>query len=393
MNGFLGRDTPILVIADDAAEQTVVCCRDVIVIVQKNRGQRRSIYSEYLLLRDVSRQFRVQCMNALYHQHIVIVHLQLVAALFTLSALEIILRQFYLLTTEEGVELLVDQIEIQGIDALIIIFARSILRRFLPIYEIIIERNLERFQSVYGKLYAQTLARSGLARRRRTCQQHQFHALAAGNLLSNLGNLLLLQRLADIDDVGRMIGIYRLVKIAYSPDAQDTLPAMMLLEYLKHLVLSGHFAQHIRVLERRNAQEHAIIIFLQPEEIELRGIGEQRAVVIIYIITYFIIGSIDRARCLEQFHLLNISFLLKQRHSLFGRHGEPAYRHPGIDNLLHATADDVHIFIYNRSAQADIYVETIRYGDINHHICSRINVLYRLAENKEEGTGICTRTG
>ena len=34
--------------------------------------------------------------------------------------------------------------------ALIIIFARSILRRFLPIYEIIIERNLERFQSVYG---------------------------------------------------------------------------------------------------------------------------------------------------------------------------------------------------------------------------------------------------
>ena len=47
-------------------------------------------------------------MNALYHQHIVIVHLQLVAALFTLSALEIILRQFYLLTTEEGIELLVD---------------------------------------------------------------------------------------------------------------------------------------------------------------------------------------------------------------------------------------------------------------------------------------------
>ena len=37
---------------------------------------------------------------------------------------------------------------------------------------------------------------------------------------------------ADIDDIGSMIGIYRLVKIAYSPDAQDTLPAMMLLEYL-----------------------------------------------------------------------------------------------------------------------------------------------------------------
>ena len=58
MNGFLGRDTSILVIADDAAKQTVVCRRDIIVIVQKNRGQRRSIYSEYLLLRDVGRQLR-----------------------------------------------------------------------------------------------------------------------------------------------------------------------------------------------------------------------------------------------------------------------------------------------------------------------------------------------
>ena len=219
MNGFLGRDTTILIIADNAAKQTVVCCRDIIMIIQKNRGQRRSIYSEYLLLRDMSRQFRVQGMNALYHQHIVIIHLQPVATLFTLSALEIILRQFYLLTTEQGIKLLVDQIKVQGIDALIIIFARSILRRFLPIHEIIIERNLERFQSVYGKLYAQTLARSGLARRRRTSQQHQFHTLATGNLLSNLGNFLLLQRLADIDDVGSMIGIYRLVKIAYGSDA------------------------------------------------------------------------------------------------------------------------------------------------------------------------------
>ena len=33
--------------------------------------------------------------------------------------LEIILRQFYLFTTEEGIELLVDQIEIQGIDCLL----------------------------------------------------------------------------------------------------------------------------------------------------------------------------------------------------------------------------------------------------------------------------------
>ncbi len=54
---------------------------------------------------------------------------------------------------------------------------------------------------------------------------------------------------------------------------------MMLLEDFKHLVLSGYLAQLIRVLERRNAQQHAVVILLQPEEIELRGIGEERAII------------------------------------------------------------------------------------------------------------------
>lgn len=106
-------------------------------------------------------------------------------------------------------------------------------------------------------------------------QQHQLHPFAAGNLLGNLRQLLLLQRFADIDDIRSMSRIDSLVEVAHGSDTQDFLPAMMLLEDIKHLVLPGHFAQLIRVADRRNAQQHAIIVLLQPEEIELGGIGEQ----------------------------------------------------------------------------------------------------------------------
>ena len=99
-----------------------------------------------------------------------IVHLQFLSASLTLSALEVIFRQFHLLATEEGIKLLIDEFQIQGIDALVIIFATLILRSFLPIYKVIIERNLQRFQAAYCQLDRQALAGSSFTRGRRTSQ-------------------------------------------------------------------------------------------------------------------------------------------------------------------------------------------------------------------------------
>ena len=178
-----------------------------------------------------------------------------------------------------------------------------------------------------------------------------------------------------------MTGFDSLIEVAHGSDTQDFLPAMMLLEDVEHLVLPGHLAQLVRVLERRNAQEHAVIILLQAEEIELGGIGEQCSV-----------GSIDRARSLEQFYFFHISLFLKQGDGIFRRNGEPANRHPGIDNLLHAAADDIHILIHNRTTETDIHIETVGNRNINHHVCCRIDILHRLAKYEEEGAGIGTGT-
>ena len=338
------------------------------------------------------RKLRIQGVDSLYHQNIVRLQLQLLSTLHTLARREIVFRQFHLLATEERIKLLVEQIEVQGIDALKIKITIFILRCLIPIHEVIIERNLQRLQSVYGKLDAQTLAGSSLARRRRTRQQYQLHPFAAGNLLGNLRQLLLLQRFADIDDIRSMSRIDSLVEVTHGSDTQDFLPAMMLLEDIKHLVLSGHFAQLIRVADRRNAQQHAIIVLLQPEEIELGGIGEQGTIIIIHIFTYFIIGGIDGTRSPEKLHLLHIALFLEEGDSLLGRHREAAYRHLGVDNLLHAAAENVHILIYYRTPQTDIHIESIGYRNIDDHIRIRINILHCLAQYKEKRPGIGTRT-
>lgn len=81
-------------------------------------------------------------MNAFHHKHIIVVHLESLAAFLTLAALEIVLRQFHLLTTEEGIKLVVDFLKVEGIDTLIIIFSILVLRRSLAIDKIVIERNL-----------------------------------------------------------------------------------------------------------------------------------------------------------------------------------------------------------------------------------------------------------
>ena len=157
----------------------------------------------------------------------------------------------------------------------------------------------------------------------------------------------------------------------------------MLLEDIKHLVLPGHFAQLIRVADRRDAQQHAIIVLLQPEEIELGGIGEQGAIIIIHIFTYFIIGGIDGTWSLEQFYFFHISLFLKQGNGILGRHHVSAYRHLGID---------VHILIYYRAPQTDIHIESVGYRNIDDHIRIRINILHRLAQYKEKRPGIGTWT-
>ena len=126
-------------------------------------------------------------------------HLQSFATLFAHARLEIIFGQFHLFAAKQRVELLVEQRQIERIKTLVIIISLCIFRRIGAVDEIIVQANLQRFDTIGQELNRQALASGGLSRRRRPRQQHQFHTIARGNLVGNLRNFLLLQGLAHVN--------------------------------------------------------------------------------------------------------------------------------------------------------------------------------------------------
>ena len=73
--------------------------------------------------------------------------------------------------------------------------------RLLAIQEIVVERDADGLDAVYGELYAETLAGSRLAAARRSGDEHQFDALALGYLVGYLADLLLLKGLAYLNQL------------------------------------------------------------------------------------------------------------------------------------------------------------------------------------------------
>ena len=82
------------------------------------------------------------------------------------------------------------------------------------------------------------------------------------------------------------------VEVAHSVDAEDILPAMMLLKDAEQLVLMDHLAQYLRILLGGDAQEGSLVIWVQTEHAELTGVGEQRTVVVVYVVVYLVVCGI-----------------------------------------------------------------------------------------------------
>ena len=121
--------------------------------IEQYRSESRSVYTEYLFVRYLRSQFRVQGMYSLNHKNIILTHLKFLAALLALTRLEVILRQLHFFSGKEVIQLLVKQRYVQSIKALIVIFSLIILRRFLSVNEIIIKRNRYRLYTICKQLY------------------------------------------------------------------------------------------------------------------------------------------------------------------------------------------------------------------------------------------------
>ena len=78
-DGLLGGKGAFVVVADDAAQQTVVANGNPVVVIQRDTGQRRGVDLVFHGIRNILRQQRVQSMDTFYDKYGVASQLQLLA--------------------------------------------------------------------------------------------------------------------------------------------------------------------------------------------------------------------------------------------------------------------------------------------------------------------------
>ena len=110
-------------------------------------------------------EFGAQGVDALNHEHLVVVESQPASAFLAASCLEVVARKLHFLAVEEGVDLAVQQFQVQGVQMLVVVVSILVARCFLAVYEIVVERDGHRLNAVGEQLYAYALAGGCLAAR------------------------------------------------------------------------------------------------------------------------------------------------------------------------------------------------------------------------------------
>ncbi len=137
---------------------------------------------------------------------------------------------------------------------------------------------------------------------------------------------------------------------------------MVLFEYLEHLVLLCHLRQFAGISQVGNTQQQSVVIFLEPEEVYFRGVGQQRTIIIVHIIVYLIICGIDRTLAFEQLHFGLVAFRLKHSDGIFGGYLVAGDGHFFVNDLLHSFAYALHVFLIHGVPDLQIHIVSVAHG-------------------------------
>ena len=138
------------------------------MVIQRDRGKDGDIDHVLELIVYHGSQFWVQGMDAFYYQNRILLHLQFLTLIDTLTGSKIESRQINFLPGQQILQLTVKIRKIKGIERLEIIIAGFIFRRIFPVQKIVVERYTYRVDQVCDQLDFQAFAESGFPGRRRT---------------------------------------------------------------------------------------------------------------------------------------------------------------------------------------------------------------------------------
>lgn len=184
---------------------------------------------------------------------------------------------------------------------------------------------------------------------------------------------------------------HRLVERSDGRQAQQVLPAVVLLEDVEHLVLAHQCAELRRVLTRRDAQQQSVVVLLESEERELRRVDEHRAVEVVDEALYIIICSIELAGSAQQHRLRLVAEVLEDAYRLVGGHLVAAYAQMAVYQALHLAANKVDVSLRHGASEAQVAVVAVAHRYVDDDVALGKQFVNSLAEHEEERASISTR--
>ena len=158
---------------------------------------------------------------------------------------EIIIRQLDLLPLEQGDHLLVEQRDIERFKGLEIIDPFRRARRIRPVAEVIVQGDGHRLKTIHAQLDAEALCERSLPRGRRPGNEYEAQLVAPlRDVVGNLSELFLLERLRDADDITDLASAVQPIEIRHIVAVQYICPPFGLEEHMAELRLRhsrGHF--------------------------------------------------------------------------------------------------------------------------------------------------------
>ena len=293
--GVGGAEVAELHIPDHAADEAVVRGGQGVVVVQIELGQGGDEDAALLLLGDGIGQPRVQGVDALHDEDLVVGQPEAAVILDGAAGLEVVAGKAGLLALQQLPHVLLEQLHVQGLHTFVVRLAVGAQRRLFPVHVIVVHGDLHRMHAQSAELDAQPTAGRGLARAGGAGQQHQPHFREIGvDGVGDVVQIALLQGLGDEDQVGEIVPgpFHDLVQLIHGADAHQGGPVVE----FGHggLELHGQVIQLFlpaQILAGGQVEHEAVVKGLQLEFLQAGQVGGHDAEIIVPVALGLIHGD------------------------------------------------------------------------------------------------------
>ena len=155
--GLFGRSVAVFVVTHYAAQQPGVGGRYPVVVVDAECGQCRDIHLENLVGGYFRCQLRVKSMYALHNQHVVGIEPEGALLVHAPSEFEAVCGEVYFLTVQQGLQIVVEQVKVESVQRLVVIFSILVEGCLVAVHEIIVERDQLGGHEIGHELYGEAL--------------------------------------------------------------------------------------------------------------------------------------------------------------------------------------------------------------------------------------------